>query len=80
MSFEFGDNFVITDSSDLTRATYPLLFVPNGKNKAEPKAGGDSYRETDSHPTCLLYTNFCLWNGEFSNLVPVFHKVVAGTN
>ena len=31
------------------------------------------------HPYCLLQTNFCLWNIEFSNLTPVFQIVVAGT-
>jgi hypothetical protein len=33
INFNYGDEFLITDSSDLTRPTYPLIFVPNGKSQ-----------------------------------------------
>ena len=48
LSFNFNDNFCITDPSDLTNSNYPLLFVPNGKTEDNGYLNYILYCETNN--------------------------------
>ena len=48
MTFTFGDDFTISDSSDLSRPQYPLLFVPNGERQNNAYSNYILYCETNN--------------------------------
>jgi hypothetical protein len=64
MSFNFGDNFVITDDSDLTRSNYPLLFVPNGKAQDNAYLNYILYCENNND-----YRDITYYNGTYKYLI-----------
>lgn len=52
-TINFDDTFNITDTSDLSRTNYPILFVPNGKEQ------DDAY---------LNYILYCETNNDYRNI------------
>ena len=70
MTFTFGDNFSISDSSDLSRPEYPLLFVPNGENQNNAYSNyilycesNNDYRTVTFYDSVYKYISCEPWDG-----------------
>ena len=70
LSFNFNDNFCITDPSDLSNSNYPLLFVPNGKTEDNGYLNyilycetNNDYREVILYDSVYKYISCKPWSG-----------------
>ena len=69
VTFSFGDEFIITDDSDLTRSNYPILFVPNGRNQNDAYLNyylycesNNDYRQITFYDSVYKYVSSKPWS------------------